>query len=106
MRDIIHEDCHVNALFAGYKEKGDNSKSPNWIITDMRFENELKVVEVRNGITIRINRNNGTRMINTNPHLSETALDNASFKYTIENDNDIENLIEKVKKILILEKII
>jgi hypothetical protein len=39
-------------------------------------------------------------------HESETALDNAKFDYEIINDGTIEELIEKVKEILIKEKII
>jgi hypothetical protein len=39
-------------------------------------------------------------------HPSETALDNAKFDYTIENNGTIEELIEKVKEILIKEKVI
>lgn len=78
----------------------------NWIITDMRFPNELNAVKQKNGITIRVNRDNGTRAINTNPHESETALDNATFDYTIENDGTLDELIDKVKKILIKEKLL
>ena len=37
---------------------------------------------------------------------SETALDNAEFDYVIQNDNTLEDLIQKVREILILEKII
>lgn len=36
----------------------------------------------------------------------ETALDNAKFDYEIINDGTIEDLIEKVRTILITEKII
>ena len=40
------------------------------------------------------------------PHPSETALDNHSFDYTIDNNGTIEELIEKVREILIKEKVI
>ena len=144
MRDTIHNNIWINALFADYKPKYWNIKKeryqeignftyyqsgidknaepvvehfPNWIITDMRFPNELKAIEDRNGITIRVNRdyivkgdtNTSMKIGNPEPfnhHPSETALDNANFKYTINNDGSIEELIEKVKEILILEKII
>jgi hypothetical protein len=79
-------------------------ETPNWIITDMRFPNELKAVEKRDGITIRVNR--GMTFNNLPEHASETALDSAKFKYTIDNDGTIEDLVEKVRKILIKEKII
>lgn len=122
MRNVIHENVWVNALFADYKEEfisygiGNfhdlrpsykSIRFPNWIITDLRFPNELKAIEDRNGITIRINRENDLIISGIlDEHLSETALDNAKFDYTIDNDGSIEELIEKVKEVLIKEKII
>lgn len=42
----------------------------------------------------------------TKEHESETALDDAEFDYVIDNNGTIEELIEKIKQILIKEKII
>lgn len=111
LRNVVHENIWVNALMADYiKYIWDPAVNdfvlPNWIITDMRFPNELEAVEKRDGITIRVNRDNGTRAIDLNPHPSETSLDSHKFDYTIENDSDISALIEKVYKILVIEKII
>jgi len=149
MRNCIHENVWANALFVDYKaryfsnekevSKGnfdyyksgvDNNaefvieKFPNWIITDTRFPNELRAVEDRGGITIRINRPyvldfRTKKPIESNKqyvfsettastynHPSETALDDAQFKYTIYNNGTIEDLIEKVREILIKENII
>lgn len=148
MRDVIHPNIWVNALFVDYKEhkppKGDTfdyfhtecidcKKSffgykrqficndcydkhnwyPNWIITDLRFPNELDAIKQRGGITIRVNRytghvgiDNDTHVVTDWQHPSETALDKATFDHTIINDGSIEELIEKVKEILIKEKII
>lgn len=120
MRDGLHTNVWVNALFADYKciggkmipvskEDEYNPKYreyPNWIITDMRFPNEMDAVKERGGITIRVIRNNGTRAIDINPHPSETALDDAKFDYEIINDGTIEDLVEKVREILIKENII
>jgi hypothetical protein len=39
-------------------------------------------------------------------HPSETALDDAKFDYTIENNGTLDELVEKVRVILIREKII
>lgn len=75
---------------------------PNWIITDMKFSNELKAVKDRGGISIRINR----PKITESNHLNETDLDSAAFDYTIDDNSNIEDLIKKIKKILIKEKII
>ena len=69
IRDKVHPNAWVNALFSDYKAKwvptGDSvaeedvsleKEYPNWIITDMRFPNELEAVKSRGGITIRVNR--------------------------------------------------
>lgn len=130
MRNIIHNNIWINALFADYKpdelpgtlitgieqmEALNKSLYPNWITTDMRFPNELKAVKDRGGITIRVNRNKtkivkhdgGLVSINTTKeHESETALDNAEFDYVIDNNSDILHLIEQVKQILIKEKLL
>ena len=128
-RNIIHPNIWVNALFNTYKEEIyrvevptraagflDTYKFPNWIITDMRFPNELKAVKSRGGITIRVNRPYDSlnqdslfslqKQQETNNHPSETALDNAEFDYTINNDSSIEDLIHTVSLILKREKII
>lgn len=90
---------------------------PNWIITDLRFPNELEAVKKRGGITIRVNRpcnicgGSGYHKMScpvskSGEHLSETSLDKSEFDYVIENSGSIEELIEKVKQILKKEKLI
>ena len=76
---------------------------PNWSITDTRFPNEVKAIKEKDGIVIRINRE--TNYVSN--HSSEIALDDyEDFDYTIDNNNCIDCLIEKVKEILKHEKII
>jgi hypothetical protein len=48
--------CNEIACYKG--RKGIIKTYPDWIITDMRFPNELEAVKNKQGITIRINRNN------------------------------------------------
>ena len=90
---------------------------PNFIITDTRFENELEAIKKRGGITIRVNRpcnicgGSGYHKMScpvskSGEHYSETALDKSEFDYIVDNDSDIESLIEKVKEILIKEKLL
>ena len=76
-RQIIHPNIWVNALMSNYKlilnkwdDKG-NNLYPDWIITDMRFPNELEAVKAKGGITIRVNR--GTEF--------QKCLDNSSYFY-------------------------
>ena len=133
-RQILHPNVWVNALMSEYKpvgvlngvwekfhqenkdnpnytktEEGSsqwNACLPNWIITDMRFPNEMKAVKDRNGITIRINRNinlPGGGELGYQQHESETALDNAKFDYVIENDGELVDLVSKVREIMLKE---
>jgi hypothetical protein len=73
MREKVHENVWVNALFSKYKRFNlkvrivdclaiNNARResyldyPDWIITDVRFLNEAKAIKDRNGIIIRVNR--------------------------------------------------
>ena len=119
-RHIVHPNIWVNALFADIDKElnaNPNYNKKGFIITDVRFPNEADAVKDREGIIIRIERNdyifdeNGKRIIptkeyiNTNnkQHESETALDNYKFDYVINNNGTINNLVDKVKEILIKE---
>ena len=146
-RQTLHPNIWINALFADYnkphtrpwtdaevkKEHESNTALshpgihtfydrlemdyPNWIITDVRFPDEVKAIEDRGGIVIRLddsNRKVGSIYdeagVTTRgawraaaagmEHESETALDNHNFKYVIQNDGSIEDLVEKVKQVL------
>ena len=88
-----------------------------FIITDLRFPNELEAVKKRGGITIRVNRpcdicgGSGYHKMScpvskSGEHYSEIALDSAEFDYVIENSGSIEELIEKVREKLKKEKLI
>lgn len=110
MRDGLHTNVWVNALFANYSNKS------NWVITDMRFPNELKAIEDKDGITIRVVRPkpqemflmNSTTVIDTRipEHPSEIALDDAKFDYEIINDGTLEELVKKVSDVLINEDLL
>lgn len=126
LRDNLSKNIWAAALFADYTPthyliRALNTKLtdgdpvyPSWCITDMRFPNEMEAVVERKGLTIRVIRPHGY----TNPHTgeykemplsyhpSETSLDDAKFDYEIINDAGIPELIEKVRQILITEKLI
>lgn len=143
-REIIHPNIWCNSLFSGYKDikgiggltdKPFNLGKPDWIITDVRFPNEVQAIKDRGGTVIRVNRPfivdfHGNYVDNTyesdelkvfkqignstkwecklkNEHESETALDTyQDFDYIVDNSGNIEDLVEKVREILIKEKII
>lgn len=123
-RQIIHPNIWVNALMSEYKtinncqqhsdgffytdEHGENEVIPiypNWIITDVRFPNEAEAIKKRGGIIIRVNRKSKFELavqetVEGKEHASETSLDNYNFDAIIDNNGTIEELIEKVKKVL------
>lgn len=156
MRDGLHSNVWVNALFADYNPIAKFAGAdivPNWIITDMRFPNEMEAVVAKGGITIRVVRNNDPKYSDEQVksilknmgyvdlsdgvweelainegftwfekiklwtwdetdlaleplHPSETALDDAEFDYEIINDGTIADLVEKVREILVNEKLL
>jgi len=128
-RDIIHENTWVNALFSEYRrmdlwenndtivndydyrmsvlgklEMEEYKKLPEseWIITDVRFPNEVNRIKYFNGVIIRINRPG----IILNDHPSETLLDDYSFDYVIDNDEGKDKLITNVANMLKIFKFI
>lgn len=113
LRNQLHPQVWVNATMAEYDKHLDylqNTKDsvvsalPNWIITDCRFPNECEAIKKRDGILIRVNRPSTE---SDDKHPSEVALDDyKDFDYIIQNDNSIEDLIQKVKDILVKENII
>lgn len=74
------------------------------IITDARLVEEVEIPKTRfsNVISIRISRNQDNLLTKEQKaHITETGLDNYDrFDYVIENNEDYNNLVEKVTKIL------
>lgn len=86
MRDNLHENVWVNALFNTYK-------SFNVIITDVRFQNEAKAIEDKGGVVVRVLRKDNPYP--QSDHTSETALDDEDF-YIINNSGTLEDLKKEV----------
>lgn len=106
-RNRLHPDVWINATFADYKPVERELKGslfyPQWIISDVRFPNELKAIKDRGGICIRVSR----PPIEPDPHISESALDDSDdFDYMVINDGTIDDLVEKVKEVLIEENVV
>lgn len=88
IRNGLHDGSWILALFADLKE------SSHWIISDVRFENEVEAIKARNGKVIRINR---PSMRDTGLHPSETALDNYDgFDAVINNVGSLEDFKKSV----------
>lgn len=101
LRNQLHEDVHINALFAEYKNNDSFEPNSKWIITDVRFPNEAEAIKKRGGFLIRVN--NPEYKPYENEHYSETALDDYDgFDVIINNDKKlgIENLYKTVSEII------
>ena len=105
IRDGLHPNSWINALMAEYRPPKMSEYNPSkWIVSDTRFENELKAIKDRNGICIKIVR---PSLVSTDSHSSETSLDHITdWDHVIINDGTIEDLVEKVKIILEQEGIL
>ena len=70
----------------------------NWIITDVRFPNEVEVIKKLGGFVIRIDRTYPDQ-ISTQGHESEHALDNfKAWDDIIDNNSSFEDLFISVDK--------
>lgn len=103
IRNNIHSDAWVLSLFGTYVEYKDF-----WIVTDVRFKNEARIIKENGGIIIRLNGDplNSKSGDNRNMiHQSEIDLDDYDgFDYVYNNIPPIDNLKNFVE--LITEKIL
>ena len=89
----ISSDIWVDSLLGEYNKAKSGDLEEDWIVTDVRFENEVEAIRENGGILIRLNRNTGFN----DQHSSETALDNyKNFDLVIDNNGTIDELIDKV----------
>lgn len=106
IRNNIHENAWVNALYADYEQAPQGFKEdrtgryysygfPNWLITDCRFPNEAAAVKLRDGIVIRVERIDNPYP--SSDHPSETSLDDFEFDVVILNEGGIDSLKRNVR---------
>ncbi len=114
LRNGLHQNVWVNALFADYKKipnhppggMGTNGPTyyPGWIITDVRFPNEAQAIKDRGGIMVRIDRPDNPLTPST--HESETALDDWEFDIRVVNNGRLdESFMRYAESILMHENI-
>lgn len=95
----LHKDTWINGLFQDWTE---NEK---WIITDVRFPQEVQAIKKRSGVVIRVVRPETDNSGDT--HASETSLDNyKGFDYIIDNSGTLDDLRNQVKVVLTKLKLI
>lgn len=91
VRNNIHHNAWVNALMSSCTYKD------NWIVTDVRFHNEMDAIKKKNGIIIRVTRSDQDHK---SYHISENALDSETFDFVIENEGGLTELRNKVEQFM------
>lgn len=101
----IHPNIFVNGMFVHYTKTNMQciahnrfrNEYPDWVITDVRFPNEVEAIKKRGGIVVRLLRD--TEVYSTDE--SEISLDGyKDFDYIIDNNYDKDNLVNAVKSLL------
>ena len=101
MRELFSDNLWVDIIIEFIKGNLLHTADNMFVITDARFPNEIERVQERLGkkcdiISLRVER--PSLPVNPNSHISETALDDYFFDYTIINDGTKKELKEKVKQ--------
>lgn len=114
IREGVHKDFWINALFEDYNTEyiGGEEKVasdggyysspsykiyPKWIISDVRYLNEVEAIKARGGIILRINRD----LPSDDTHASEIELDDyEGFDWEIDNLTSLDTLQESTKLFL------
>lgn len=118
-RDTYHCDIWVRAVETWIDIQLERLKKlnmdyiPIFIISDVRFINELEFIQSHNGLIIRIeapnrsyqriyNEAKGDKSIidKIKNHSSETSLDHYKFKHVINNDLDSQNIKQQMEEII------
>jgi hypothetical protein len=90
-RKLLSDNIWVDATLASLEPGID------YVITDARFPNEAEAVTREGGLMVRVERI-GTGPVNDHP--SEVALDDWAFDHIITNDGTIEELNDKVDRLI------
>ena len=96
-REIFGEDFWVDKVLPRPSKRGIKSHQDKlWIITDVRFPNEALIKEL-GGKIINVKRPDVDKKDN---HISENSLNNFFIDYELVNDSSLEELKERVIKIV------
>lgn len=98
MRNGFHPDVWVKITELKIQEAIKNNAF--WIITDVRFPNECKMIRQCGGIIVWIVRPSSVPTTPQNlTHISEQTLDASLIDYVLRNDYDLDFLRQNVQKL-------
>lgn len=102
--EVRHDDCpKCNHFAPPVTIVSDYKKASHWILTDLRYVEQLRAVIKHDGILIRIERDAKLRQPDVTTLIedeSETALDDYDeWDYVIKNNKTIAHLLQEVKEV-------
>ena len=102
VRNQISPDYWVNKTFVKIGKLISKGKK-KIVIDDIRFLNEAELVDLYNGVIIKINRNNNGILDNENlkNHESELFIDHIPADFTINNTGTVGDLCKKIDNIIL-----
>jgi hypothetical protein len=80
-RQLFYEDIWVDAALKDYDPQG------KYVVTDMRFDNEVAAIEGRKGVLVKVKRP-GVGPVND--HVSDRGLPDEVFDLILDNDSTLE----------------
>ena len=118
--DVMRNHFNENIWFLTMENRIRKNPGQSVVISDVRFPNELKFVQDRGGIMIKVNRGahpvwyetailankgnslakNAMTTLYSDAHLSEWAWVGSKFDYEISNDSDVETLNSQINDIV------
>lgn len=92
--------CRVmfgDEVWTNYLRDAINRDGGDYVVTDIRFRNEARLVQTRGGVVLRVVR---PGLPNDDTHDSETSLNDWECDYIIQNDGTLDDLRNEVNRIL------
>ena len=89
----IDNNIWVKAVHKQITDEWKKNPCQKFVVTDIRFDNELQIIKELGGVTVRVTR---PKIENTDTHSSETQISQFDVDYDLLNDTTIENLYDLV----------
>jgi hypothetical protein len=94
LRKVVHDDFWVIPMKRKLKEHIRNQR--HVVISDVRFMNEIKMIQALGGKVVKIDRANPDKIQGFEKHTSETELECFNgWDYTIDNNDSLDDLYQK-----------
>lgn len=94
----INQNIWVEVVKKKILDEWKNNPEARFVITDVRFPNEIDLVNQLNGLTVRVSR--PSINIDTDPHPSEIQIETLPVKHDIFNDGTKDELFDTATQLL------